>query len=129
MTSYGILTTLPPSVYHPLNVCADIDPNLYSMLHFLAEWHITHYGRFAAILQFVAAELLGDVAQFAQHAEEAVYIKVLETDMKLWGTTSPSLDKMLESKAISALLAKPEERNPMYYCLCELVFEPGPDIC
>jgi hypothetical protein len=59
--------------------------------------------------------LLGDVAQLAQHADGAVYIKVLENDMELWGTTSPSLDQMLEGKAISALLAKLEERNPVYY--------------
>jgi hypothetical protein len=85
MTSYGVLTNLPPSVYHPPNVCAGTDPKSYSMLHFLVERYITHYGWFAALLQYVAAGLLGDVTQYAQHAEEAMCSKGLETDTKLRG--------------------------------------------
>jgi hypothetical protein len=84
-TSYQILTNLPPSVYHPLNVLAGTDSTSYNRLHYLPEWYITRYGWFAALLQYVAAGLLGDVAPYIKHAEEAVYIKGLETDSKLRG--------------------------------------------
>jgi hypothetical protein len=55
------------------------------MLHLLPERYITHYGWFAALLQYVAAGLLSDVTQYAQHAEGAMCSKGLETDTKLWG--------------------------------------------
>jgi hypothetical protein len=58
-------------------------PTPYSRLHFLPEWHITHYGWFAALLQYVAAGLLGDVTLYTQHAEGAMHIKDPETDMEL----------------------------------------------
>jgi hypothetical protein len=114
MTSYGILTNLPPCVYHPPNVLAGTDPTSYSRLHFLPECHITHYGWFTALLQYVPTGLLGDVAQ---HAEGAVYTKGLETHMKQWATTSLSIVRMLEGKTVSALLAEREEQHPVYYRL------------
>jgi hypothetical protein len=61
-TSCRILTTLPPSVYHPPNVLAGTDSTSYSMLHYLPESYITRYGWFAALFQYVAAGLLGDVS-------------------------------------------------------------------
>jgi hypothetical protein len=96
------------------------------MLHFLPECHITHYGWFAADHQYAAAGLLGDFTKSTQHAEGGVYIKGLETDMELWGTTSPSFDQILGGKAISALLGELEERNPVYYRLYQLSGEPAP---
>jgi hypothetical protein len=123
-TSYLILTTIPPSVYHPPNVCAGNDPTPYSMLHLLPEWYIICYGWFAALLQYVVARLLGDVTPYTQHAEGAVHINGLKTDMKHRGTTSTSLNLMLEGKDISTLLAKLEERNPVYYRLYQLSVEP-----
>jgi hypothetical protein len=82
-TSYRILTNLPPSVYHPLNVLAGTDSTLYNRLHYLPEWYITRYGWFAALLQYVPTGLLGDVTQYAQHAEGTMYIRGPETDTKL----------------------------------------------
>jgi hypothetical protein len=95
------------------------------MLHLLPERYITHYGCFAALLQYVAAGLLGDVAKSAQHAEGAVYIKVPEMDTKLSGATSTSLDQMLERKTVSTLFAELEEQHPVYYRL-RLSVKPAP---
>jgi hypothetical protein len=53
------------------------------MLYLLPEWYIMHYGWSAAVLQYAAAGLLKDVAQYAQHAKRAVYMKGLETDLRL----------------------------------------------
>jgi hypothetical protein len=125
LTSYRILTTLPPSVYHPPNVLASTDSTSYHRLHYLPEWYITRYGWFAALLQYVAAGLLSDVTQYAQHAEGAVYTKGLETHMKQWGTTSLSIVRMLEGKTVSALLAELEEQHPVYYRL-RLSVKPAP---
>jgi hypothetical protein len=124
-TSYRVLTTLTPSVYHPLNVLAGTVPTSYCRLHYLPESYITRYGWFAALLQYFAAGLLGDVAQLAQHAEGAVYTKGLETHMKQWGTTSLSIVRMLEGKTVSALLAELEEQHPVYYRL-RLSVKPAP---
>jgi hypothetical protein len=53
---------LPSSVYHTPNVLAGTDSTSYSRLHYLPESYITRYDWFAALLQYVAAGLLGDVA-------------------------------------------------------------------
>jgi hypothetical protein len=55
-----------------------------------------------------------------------MYIKGLETDTKLWGTPSPSLIQMLGGTTVSALLAKMEQQNPVYYHLSQLSVEPAP---
>jgi hypothetical protein len=95
------------------------------MLRSLPESYITHYGWSAAILQYAAPVLLGDVAPYAQHAEGTVYIKGLEKNMKLWGATSLSIVPILEGRTISALLAKLEDENPVHYRLHQLSVDPA----
>jgi hypothetical protein len=58
--------------------------------------------------------------------EEAVHIKVPETDTNLWGTTSPWLVRMLEGKTVSALLEELEEQSQTYWRLYQLTVEPAP---
>jgi hypothetical protein len=57
-----------------------------------------------------------------------VYIEGLETDMKIWGTTSPSLVQLLEGKTPVFTLATLDDQNldRVYYFSYRHSVDPAP---